>query len=140
MAEVRYRSLYTPFRRRRVYKCRIAVHTLGQQFQNENSENHVVINFLIGRRQAVRADMKVRNDECEGRLKISGHDFVLSDTVVKYIDINAWGCTANFDPDRSPPATAGYRVKDFVSLLVAHLQPFRFIYIGRATDGCRYWV
>lgn len=137
-----YDPLYNSFSERKVFKCRITVHTLGRQVEDEQSENHVVINLLIGNRQSVRVDMTVRNLENEGSLVLKLYNYTTSTSAIKAVDISTRGCPTHFNPD-APILNVehGLTVQDFVSTIVdSDYHMFRFLVLGEASLGCRYWV
>lgn len=140
MAQIVYRN-YQPLSQRRVFKISVAIHTLGQQFADDNSENHVTINCLLGAGLSVRIDMQLANDENLGRLLLEGRDQTRSDTMIHNVDIKALGCPNGFSPAAQPPNAACPTVQQFVDLILnSGLSRFRFLYVEGHSDGCRHWV
>ena len=140
MSEVTYKN-YEPLCQRRVFVVRIAVHSLGQQFVDDNSENHVTINLLLGSGLSVRVDMQLANDDNLGRLLLEGRQQTRSDSMIHKMDVAALGCPMQFDPVEQPPNAASPTVQQFVNLIVnGGRHRFRFLYIEGHSDGCRYWM
>ena len=84
MSNVVYTN-YEPVSQRTVFKFRIAVHTLGQQFVDDNS-------LLVGSDLSVRVDMQLANDEDLGRLLLDGRDQTQSGAMIYIWNIKASGC------------------------------------------------
>ncbi|KAK3614668.1 hypothetical protein LTR22_027702 [Elasticomyces elasticus] len=129
-------SLYQSLSRRRVFQIRIGVQTLGRQISDEKSENHVVIYLLLGGRQCVRCDMMPRDDYGEGKLTLRGHNYALSNGIIRYVDINARGCPSDFDPMQQPPSNGPSRtVQEFTNLIRG--RRFRYWLVDGKGIGCR---
>ena len=143
MSEVVYKN-YEPVSQRQALKIGVAVHTLGQQFVDDNSENHVTINFLLGSGLSVRVDMQMANDENLGRLLLEGRDQTRSDTTIQNVDIKASGWPLQFNPAAQPQTTVACpTVQQFVNLILnPGLHRFRFYMLrdtATAVDaGCEY--
>lgn len=134
---------YTQYRNLPVLQCRVGVHSLGPQ-DNEKSENHLTIYLLVGSNRSVRVDMvpsqRLPYSDLLGTLVLRGHDYSLSDGIIKHVDINAVGCPADFNPVTSQVRASGSRsVQDFTSI-VQQLPIFRFMDIDGKSVGCRSWV
>ena len=128
-----------------VFRCRIGVHSLGPQ-DDEKSENHLTLYLLIGSDRCVRVDMTpsstIPYSDLVGRLILRGHDYTLSAGIIRYVDVDARGCPANFNPGSQYTRPHGsHSVHEFVSLLVQRrLHMFRFMNLDGKSLGCRSWM
>lgn len=128
-----------------VFRFRVAVHTLGVQYADAKSENHLSIYLLLGEDRSVHLDMRPSgNDEWPlvGKLHIRGHTYQMSDTVLEYADLDAIGCPTSFRPHMIARATRSSRtVADFVQACVRNsFNHFRFLSADDHPVGCRSWV
>ena len=141
--DVSYDERYDQFAIRQVFSIRIAVHSLGQQYENDNSENHVTINLLLGGGLSARLDMQTGNEENLGQLFVQGRVQTESESMITFLDLKACGCPVNFNPLASPPqqATPTRSVQEFVNLITnGQRHWFRFLLVDGHSDGCRYWA
>lgn len=143
---VRQHPNYVDFKRLPVFGIRVAAHSLGRQYQDAKSENHVSIYLLLGRNRSLHMDMrpKVHQDHAEttGELSLKGRDFALSTSVIKFSDLNAVGCPAGFLPHTNArPSSFSRTVNDFRNFVIEnHFPHFRFTFTDGHNLGCRYWV
>lgn len=128
-----------------VFRYRVAVHTLGRQYVNRKSENHLSIYLLLGADRSFHLDMKPTDDETKpfvGKVILQGRPFLQSSTVLEWADLAARGCPANFNPSRRQEPTAGSpTVRDFIlACTTARFHYFRFLCHEDNPVGCRTWV
>jgi hypothetical protein len=127
-----------------VYSIRIAMHNLGQQWEDEWSENHAVLYFLLGMGRCVRVDMRPTLEGGLGRIHLSGHNFTQSNSFFpnQFIDLAFKHCPTSFNPDGRNAAPEGIlSVGQCVTpLLSDRLYRYRFIQVAGSKVGCRYWV
>lgn len=126
------------FKRLPVAKCRVAIHSLGVQVEDENSENHVTINLLLGSGLVYRIDQKIGDESGQGVLSLQGRARVDTNSIIHYHDIKTPGCPQTFDADTSK-VSSGPTVQKFVDIALRY-KDYRFVYIHGGSDGCRYWV
>lgn len=130
---------YSDIVNRLVFRCRIGAHILGVQRRGDKSENHLTLYLLIGGGQSVRVDMLPKTGSLKGKLVLRGHDYVLSQGIIKHIDIDARGCPAN--QATVPKGTPGLAVKAFVSFLLQRRHHmYRFMFVDGHSLGCRHWM
>lgn len=140
MSGVTYKN-YEPLCQRRVFVVRIAVHSLGQQFADNNNENHVTINLRLGSGLSIRVDMQIANDANLGRLLLEGSDQTRSGSMIHSMDVATFGCPSPFDPTEQPRNAARPTVQQFVNHFVnGDRHRFRFLYVEGHSDGCRHWM
>ncbi|KAK6436024.1 hypothetical protein LTR95_007788 [Oleoguttula sp. CCFEE 5521] len=137
---------YALFLRLPVYQYRIAVHNLGVQVQDEKSENHLTIYLLLGGNRSFHLDMQIRSDtddfETAGMLRRRPLLYNMSNTVIKFVDIDAVGCPAGFRPDQTPSAESSRlckRLGEFVTVANRNGN-YRFTFMDGHPLGCRTWV
>lgn len=126
-----------------VFRCRIGAHTLGVQVSNAKSENHLTLYLLTGNGRCVRVDMTVgNNDIFVGKLILRAHDFTLSNTIIRWVDVDAYGCPSDFKAEEQPSGHSGtLTVQDFVDLIISQgYHKYRFMFNDGGAIGCRHWV
>ncbi|KAK6431705.1 hypothetical protein LTR95_012134 [Oleoguttula sp. CCFEE 5521] len=137
---------FTAFRHLPVYRCRIAVHTLGVYLEGMTSENHLIIYLLLGGDRSFQLDMRPRTDtdelETAGNLVMRSRLYHMSDTVIRFADVDAIGCPVDFSPTRrTTPSSACRSVGQFVSLAIGNgFQNYRFTFMDGHPLACRTWV
>lgn len=137
---------FQPLRNLPVFIYRIGVHNLGVQV-NPWSENHVTLYLLVGSGQSVRVDMRPRSGQpCTdliGTLDLRGHSYTRSQGIIQYVDVQACGHQAGFNPEgRRPLSTSRTRrVWEVIQLLQERgLHNYRFLDVNGSSLGCRYWM
>jgi len=138
---VRRHAGYAGYTQAPVFSCRVGVHSLGVQVTDEKSENHVTLYLLIGSNISVRADMRPADQGQYGLLDIRVLNYTRSNRIVKMCDLAAVGCPNNFNAGTQTLGTNASRtVEQFISVMTAGNQFFRFLNVDGKALGCRYWV
>jgi len=134
--------------RKSVYRLRVEVHNLraGEDGEREGkSENHVTFAMMLGNDESVRVDMGPSPTTNLGKMVVRYRDDIVSNKTLRLTDINALGCSDNFDPSRDPEPwknrVARCSVDQVLCRLVnGNMHRYRFMYIDSQPLGCRYWM
>lgn len=128
-----------------VHRVRIEVHNLRAEESEERdgkSENHVTFAMLLGGGESVRVDMAPNPTTNLGKLSVRYRDNIVSAKTIRLSDINARGCSDNFDPDRRPARNShSHSVNQFLlHIVTSNMHRYRFMEIDGQPLGCRCWV
>jgi hypothetical protein len=126
-----------------VFKLRIGMHNLGQQWLGQWSENHAVLYFLLGGGRCVRLNLKPTEDGGVAKLYLTGHNFTESNSLFpeQFKDFALKDCPRDFDPEVENRTRGLKTVKEVITpLLSANLHRYRFMEVEESKVGCRHWV
>jgi hypothetical protein len=144
---VRLPSDLSSFEHQPVFVVRVAAHTLGRQEVGGKSENHLSIYLLLGRNVSFHMDIRPiggQGDTVEttGCLYMQRRAYHLSNTVIKYTDLNALGCPEDFTPVGSFwPLGPYYTVRHYVDFVIGGgFHHFRYTFTDGHSVGCRHWA
>lgn len=139
---------YARFRKSKVRRFRVVVHTLGRQDGNDWSKNYVVIWLLFGNDRAVMVDMRP-SEEDVGIMWLNTKKYTNSLTCLAFYDIVACGCPESFseltddvkEDDALNRQQGVPTVQDCIDLIITRgLQRYFCIQRARKTLACRFWV